>query len=433
MSSDYILRATGLSKVYELNPEPQGWLKRVLSLGSRQKGEDFWAVKDVSFEIRKGETIGIIGRNGSGKSTLLHMVCSLLNPTQGDIVLNGRMAPLLELGAGFDLEFTGIENIYLKGSILGFSRKEIEAMIPAILEFSEIEDFIHQPVKTYSSGMFVRLAFAIAIHVEPDILVIDEALAVGDMRFQKKCIRKIKSISEKAGMLITSHDMGLILRLCNRVLWLERGQLQMAGSPKKVAEAYIKFMLETNHSKTSEKSKSERSAVQGINLNKFLPIDSGFQQHGEQKVSILSVRFHPASGSPTEIHAGESFQLNILVQAHEDVANPIAGFLIKDGWGNDILGDNTALLGEPLEPFLKEKRYLVTFFIKQWPNFASAGYSLSVGVSEGTLENHTVNHWVQDAWVIEGIQARKPGALMSIIDTSVLSVESVEMDVTYAS
>lgn len=240
MSSDVAIRVANLGKCYQIYHQPQDRLKQALWRGRKQFYREFWALRDVSFEVRKGETIGIIGRNGSGKSTLLQLIVGTLNPTGGDVETNGRIAALLELGSGFNPDFTGRENVYLNGAILGLSREEIDARFDAIVEFADIGEFIDQPVKTYSSGMMVRLAFSVSINVEPDILIVDEALAVGDMGFQLKCMERLDQLT-KSGitMLFVSHDISAVKAFCSKAIYLAEGRVKAIGSASDMAELYL--------------------------------------------------------------------------------------------------------------------------------------------------------------------------------------------------
>ena len=257
MSFDVAVKVESLSKCYQIYDQPRDRLKQFVlpyiqrSLGLQQKKycHDFWALKNVSFEIKKGETLGIIGRNGSGKSTLLQMICGTLAPTTGQVEVYGRVAALLELGAGFNPEFTGRENIFLYASIFGMSESETAAKLDDILAFADIGDFVGQPVKTYSSGMFVRLAFAVAIHVDPQILVVDEALSVGDLAFQNKCIRKISELRcSGVTLLFVAHDLSILQMLCDRVLWVDRGEFRMIGDAVSVCQEY--YVESTGHNKS---------------------------------------------------------------------------------------------------------------------------------------------------------------------------------------
>ena len=247
MSSEIAIKVENLSKCYQLYNTPRDRLKqfamprlrRLFGKTPRQYFQEYWALKNISFEVKKGETFGIIGRNGAGKSTLLQLLCGTLTPSDGTVEINGRVAALLELGAGFNPEFTGQENVYLNASVLGLRKEEVDLRLDSILAFADIGEFINQPVKTYSSGMFVRLAFAIAIHVEPSILIVDEALSVGDIAFQNKCVLKIRELREKGTtLLFVTHDLSILQLICDRVAWLRGGEIVMTGDPVKVSQEY---------------------------------------------------------------------------------------------------------------------------------------------------------------------------------------------------
>jgi len=276
--TDIAIRVTNLSKCYHLYDAPRDRLKqfvvpRLLRMAGqtpRQYFREFWALKDVSFEVKKGETIGIIGRNGAGKSTLLQILCGTLTPSSGSVEINGRVAALLELGAGFNAEFTGRENVYMNASVLGLSREEIDARFNDIVAFADIGEFIEQPVKTYSSGMFVRLAFAVAVHVHPDILVVDEALSVGDIAFRNKCMEAIqKLVARGVTILFVTHDLGTLQLLCSRVLWLAHGELQASGDPVRIAQDYY---VSTMQGRVSDVQRHVLPAQQNTGKAQFLDL-----------------------------------------------------------------------------------------------------------------------------------------------------------------
>ena len=244
MHPEIAIQVENLSKCYQIYDKPHQRLLQMIHRGHRQYYREFWALKDVSFTVKRGETLGIIGRNGSGKSTLLQLICGTLTPTSGTIKTNGRIAALLELGAGFNPEFTGRENVYMNASILGLSHEEIDARFDDIATFADIGDFIEQPVKSYSSGMYVRLAFAVIAHVDADILVIDEALAVGDAFFTQKCMRFLRNFMETGTVLFVSHDTGAVINLCDHAILLEKGAIKQQGSPKEVAQLYLANLYE---------------------------------------------------------------------------------------------------------------------------------------------------------------------------------------------
>ena len=356
---DVAIKVSSLSKCYQIYDRPNDRLKQFIAprlqslLGrkSKQYCREFWALKDVSFEVKKGETIGIVGRNGSGKSTLLQLICGTLSPTSGEIAVNGRIAALLELGAGFNLEFSGRENIYLNGAILGIASVEMEKKVKAILSFSELGDFIDQPVKTYSSGMYSRLAFSIAIHVEPDILIVDEALAVGDARFVAKCMRKIKDIQEMGTtVLFVSHDVSSVRNLCQRVIWLNKGLLVEEGDVFPVTGRFMEFMFKDENAEVMlelEKIEEKENAIEEVselliaNEETQVQIDSRPVTHwGSHKGIVLSANVSNQSGLVKDVHYwNERIVVNIQVQIPKDIPRDYlsVAFSIKNLKGMDLI------------------------------------------------------------------------------------------------
>ena len=276
MSHDFAIRANNLGKCYQIYEQPLDRLKQSLWRARRRFYREFWALRECSFEIKKGETVGIIGSNGSGKSTLLQIICGTLNPTEGELGVNGQIAALLELGAGFNPEFTGRENVYMSAAIMGISRSEIESRYDEIAAFADIGGFIEQPVKTYSSGMYVRLAFAVAVNVSPDILVVDEALAVGDARFQQKCMAKIRSFCQTGTVIFVSHDTAAVTELCSRAIWIESGRIRMDGPPKYVVEKYLQFMYEGDGGFEAPVVKSDGHSPCDFDTGGFTPVGDGY-------------------------------------------------------------------------------------------------------------------------------------------------------------
>ena len=430
MSSEIAIRVENLSKCYQIYEQPHDRLKqsiypRLQRLAGKQPKQyfrEFWALKDVSFELKKGETVGIIGRNGSGKSTLLQMICGTLNPTSGSIQTNGRVAALLELGSGFNPEFTGRENVYMNASVLGLSMAEIDARYQDIVAFADIGDFIDQPVKTYSSGMMVRLAFAVIAHVDADILVIDEALAVGDAFFTQKCMRFLRTFMKAGTVLFVSHDTGAIVNLCNRSVLLDHGAVVMVGHPKEVAEQYLAKLYETNQDvqgvpiadastlddakQTASEYRDMREALingstlrNDIEVFKFEPSDeSGFGAGG---AVVTSVRLLDTDGAPLSwIVGGEDVSLEVRCTANQDLPLPIVGFVFKDRLGQVIFSDNTFLAYLFNTPEAKAGEEIIARFNFRLPVLPSGDYSISPAIAEGTQENHVQHHWVHDALII---------------------------------
>jgi lipopolysaccharide transport system ATP-binding protein len=347
VADEIAIRVHNVSKCYHLYDRPQDRLKqfiaprlrRLMGKESKSYSREFWALSDVSFDVKKGETVGIIGRNGSGKSTLLQIICSTLTPTRGSITTNGRVAALLELGAGFNPEFTGRENVYMNGALLGLAKEEIDARLDDIAAFADIGQFIEQPVKTYSNGMYVRLAFAIVINVQPQILIIDEALAVGDARFQAKCMKRIKVIQENGGsILFVSHDVSAVRTLCERAIWLERGHVRMAGEVFPVTGHYIEYLFDdgnlSRESGTIEATESSPASTQPDFDHK--PVT----HWGSQIGCIKHAGIYGQDGTRKDaVHLNEEIEVRIIFTppSAADRTHLSAAFSIKNLDGTDLI------------------------------------------------------------------------------------------------
>lgn len=365
MSSDISIQVENLSKCYHIYDRPRDRLLQMLQRGKKQYFREFWALQDVSFSVRRGETVGIIGRNGSGKSTLLQMICGTVAPSTGIISTHGRVAALLELGAGFNIEFTGRENVMLNAAILGFSAQDMQARMAQVLDFSELGDFLDQPVKTYSSGMYARLAFSIAIHVDPEILIVDEALSVGDARFVAKCMRRIKEIKDQGTtILFVSHDVGSIRTLCERVVWLDKGRMVEQGDVFPVTGRYMEFMFQgeqTEGERLHAEIESEQSSAidevaeaQGEEPPAVTPaehdvpeilLDSRPVTHwGSHKGSIISASVLDADGVRKNVHYWNSaIEIRIELSIPADIPREhlSVAFSIKDLQGSDLIVSTT--------------------------------------------------------------------------------------------
>jgi lipopolysaccharide transport system ATP-binding protein len=414
-STEYAIEVNGLSKCYQIYDKPSDRLKQMLMRGRKQYYKEFWALKDVSFKIKKGETVGIIGRNGSGKSTLLQMICGTLNPTCGEVKVNGRVAALLELGAGFNPEFSGVENVYMAASLYGLSKEEVDQRFDAIATFADIGDHIHQPVKTYSSGMYVRLAFAVIAHVDANILVIDEALAVGDAFFTQKCMRFLRNFMKKGTILFVSHDTASIKNLCNYAVWIEKGLVIQEGSPKDVCELYLEAFYESQQGKSStiklreiEKPddapplKDQRlEFVNASNLRNDLQIfkfDPDAASFGKGGAKIQDVRLLDENEQAlTWIVGGEKVTLRVMLHANQDLDSPIVGFSVKDRLGQVLFGDNTFLSYRELLFNCQAGNELQADFVFYMPLLPSGEYSITIAVANGTQEIHEQHHWIHDA------------------------------------
>ena len=341
------LRVEGVSKHYRIYERPNDRLKEMLTRGRWKRHQEFWALKDVSFEIEAGTTTGIIGPNGSGKSTLLQIMTGTLEPTHGSVWHEGRIAALLELGSGFNNEFTGLENIFMNAALMGFSRSETEALLPEIERFAEIGPFIHQPVKTYSSGMYVRLAFSVAISASPQILIIDEALAVGDAVFQHRCMRRLKEMQESGvTIFFVSHDLASVRALCSRAILLHAGQAVADGRPSTVLSHYQKIIMarETAFDREQALSESKKSESDvGLVLKEMPKIECAYR-HGDGSAEVVRVELlDNADRSIVLVESGEAVTIRILVRFHLDVNEPVFGFLLRNRHGIHLYGTNTDL------------------------------------------------------------------------------------------
>ena len=340
------------------------------------------ALNKTSFDIKKGESIGIIGTNGSGKSTILKIITGVLNQTEGDVEINGRISALLELGAGFNMEYTGMENIYLNGTMLGYTREEVDERIPEILKFADIGDFIYQPVKSYSSGMFVRLAFAVAINIEPEILIVDEALSVGDVFFQSKCYKKFEEFKEQGKtILFVSHDLSSIARYCDRVILLNKGVMLGEGSPKEMIDAYKRVLV-------GQEQKEGAAVSIGVNPDA--------QQYGNGKAVITEIVIEDDTGlNNNSILKGSYFTVHMKVKVAEDIEMPIFAFSIKDIKGTEISGTNSMIEKSFMQPVKAGEEKHISF--RQRMDLQGGDYLLSFGVTGYENDDFCVYHRLYDA------------------------------------
>jgi homopolymeric O-antigen transport system ATP-binding protein len=373
----HALRVQSVSKQYRIYNRPADRLKESLTRGRWKAHREFWALKDVSFEVEAGTVTGIVGPNGSGKSTLLQIVTGTLEPTHGTVWTDGRIAALLELGAGFDAEFTGIENIFMNGSLIGLSKKEIERLLPDIASFAEIGDFIYQPVKTYSSGMYVRLAFATAIATVPQILIVDEALSVGDAVFQDRCVRRIKELQQNGTtILFVSHDLGAIRALCSRVILLNGGRIEADGAPTYALDCYQKIIMATQAAYVEEPATPQEEKNGGG--DESAPPEYSYR-HGDRSAEILSVDLVDASGSAVKVvETGATLHCRARVVAHADLDNLVVGFVIRNRHGIHLYGTNTKVQGMSFGRVERGNTLEVTFSFKAW--LAPDSYSISIAV-----------------------------------------------------
>ncbi len=461
MSSDqFAIRVSGVQKCYQIYERPQDRLrqaivprlKKMLGRGSpddvRRYYREFWALRDITFEVPRGGAVAIVGRNGSGKSTLLQIICGTLTPTAGSVEVNGRVAALLELGSGFNPEFTGRENVFLNAAILGLSREQVESRFDAICAFADIGEFIEQPVKSYSSGMVLRLAFAVIAHVDADILVIDEALAVGDAFFTQKCMRFLRKFMDTGTILFVSHDTGAVVGLCESAVWLDRGEKKLEGSAKEVASKYLEAVIESQQGESAAKlatteaadgtppieSRAPRRVTRFIDpmpvrdarmdkindsrhrndleLFSFDPSSSGFGLGGGRIVDVAL--FDDQGNQLSWIVGGETVSLRIDCQTSEALASPIIGFLIRDRLGQMLFGDNSYLSYQDRPLAVDADQSLTASFRFTMPILPVGDYSITVSLAEGTQQDHVQHHWIHDAVVFKSHSSSVSHGLVGI-------------------
>jgi ABC-type polysaccharide/polyol phosphate transport system ATPase subunit len=395
-----------VSKSYSIYDAPGDRLKELVSFHRLKRHKDFWALHDVSFEVKRGETFCIVGENGSGKSTLLQMVAGILQPTSGTVAVNGRVSALLELGAGFNPEFSGRDNVYLNGAILGLTRKQIDDRYRDIEAFAEIGDFIDQPVKTYSSGMVVRLAFAVAINVDPEILLVDEALAVGDIYFRQRCMRKVHEMRARGvTILFVSHAVGDVKAIGDRALWLEHGRVVECGEPGGVVSRYLAAMTEKDSAYRQQKAvDSGRSAartapVRAPEVVETIPnID---HRYGDGRAEILGIAVLDEHGEPLHLlDPGIHIVVRISVRAKGELALPMVGFMLRNQLGMDFSGTNTAREGYELAPMQDGDVVTVDFHL-QLPELYPGAFSFSPAIADGTPAAYTMCDWIDNAVALQ--------------------------------
>jgi lipopolysaccharide transport system ATP-binding protein len=391
-----------VSKAYRLYPTPRHRALELMMFGSRRYHTDFWALTDVSLHVTAGATLGLIGNNGSGKSTLLQLIAGIMAPTKGRVAVNGRISSLLELGAGFNPEFTGRENVELYGIVMGMSRDEIVERLPMIQAFAGIGEFIDRPVKSYSSGMFVRLAFSAAIHVNPDVLLVDEALAVGDVLFQHQCIRRIREMQASGTTIVfVSHDMGMMRSICSEAVLLDRGRIEAHDDPATIANIY--HAKTANAEAASQTSGRLRTSAEGVVPVTFR-MDKSFDErvrlfrHGTGAARIRHVELLDRQGQPVNsVEFDDEVILRVHVQYYEDAAFSILGFSIRDKTGTDVVGSNTHEENVPLPPRLAGDTVVVDF--RQRLPLAKGTYSVSTALAYDRSKPSYFD-WVDNALVL---------------------------------
>lgn len=405
---EYAIQVQDVSKIYRLYEKPIDRLKESLSLTHKSYHRDFFALSNISFQVKKGETVGIIGTNGSGKSTILKIITGVLTPTTGNVRVSGVISALLELGAGFNMDYTGIENVYMNGTMMGFTRSQMDEKLPEILEFADIGDFVYQPVKTYSSGMFVRLAFALAINVEPEILIVDEALSVGDVFFQSKCYRRMEEIRKQGTtILMVTHDMGSVIKYCDRVVLLNKGHYVAEGPAGKMVDLYKKILA--NQMDALEEELAEMNDFsggmdgqevlsedknQGLMKDK-ISINPNRTEYGNGKAEIYDLGLFDERGNLTNLLLkGEYFEIRERIRFFDTIQAPIFTYTIKDKKGADLTGTNTMFEGADVKPVGQGDEYEVTF--RQKMTLQGGEYLLSMSCTGFEQGEHTVYHRLYD-------------------------------------
>lgn len=385
--NDIVIKATNLSKIYRLYDRPSDRFREAIQ-PKKRRSKDHYALTDIDLTIHKGETVGIIGTNGSGKSTILKIITGVLSPTSGEISVDGRISALLELGAGFNMEYNGIENIYLNGTMMGFSKKEIDERLDSILAFADIGDYVYQPCKTYSSGMFVRLAFAVAINIDPEILIVDEALSVGDVFFQAKCYHKFEEFKQQGKtILFVSHDLSSIAKYCDRVVLLNKGVKLAEGGPKEMIDAYKQVLVGQYQVPEEMEDLTNKDSAMGVNPDLL--------EYGTGAANIHDYYITDKNGvKTTAIIKGEPFTIHYKVDFSEDIKAPIFAFTVKNIRGTEITGTNTMYEKAFLEPVKAGDSKEVTF--TQNMDLQGGEYLLSFGVTGYESDQFQVYHRLYD-------------------------------------
>jgi lipopolysaccharide transport system ATP-binding protein len=404
---------SNVSKSYSIYAAPRDRLKELATFQTRRFHTEFWALRDVSFEIQRGETFCVVGENGSGKSTLLQICAGILAPTSGTAVAHGRVAALLELGSGFNPEFSGKDNVYLNGAILGLSNKDMDRRFPEIEAFAEIGDFIHQPVKTYSSGMAVRLAFAVAIHVDPEILLVDEALAVGDVYFRQRCMRKVHELRQRGvTILFVSHATGDVKALGDRAVWLEKGVVKSLGRTDLVVSQYLAAMSEKDrvyrvHEQIHELPVSAAGTLHAPDeiVEEIPNVDHRF---GDAKAEIMGIKVVDLEGLKlTSLKQHSTIVVRISVRAKADLDRPIVGFMLRNHLGVDFAGTNTTREREDLPPILAGDICTVDFYL-ELPALYASSFSFSPAIANGSLDHYSICDWIDNAVVLQMESSSQP-------------------------
>lgn len=416
MCFETTIEVNNVTKSYDIYNRPNDRLKEIFFGRKKKYKSEFTAVSNVSLDIKKGDVLGILGRNGSGKSTLLQMICGTIKPSSGDVEIRGRVAALLELGSGFNPDFSGRENVYLNASLLGLSKKQIDENYNSIIEFSGIPDeFISQPIRNYSSGMVVRLAFSVIAHVDADILVIDEALSVGDAYFVQRCMRFLRDFMKKGTIVFVSHDTSAVLSLCNRAVLMEHGQMLLDGTPKDVVECYLaKLYGSENESKKTIKNNEKINSedyidqrlkfINSTNLRNDIEVSlfsDETKSFGVGGVEVIDVKLLDENNDPLSwVVGGETITLSISCSTSIALDKPIIGFQLKDKLGQVIIADNTFVRFVNSAVCFSAGEKFECKFTFRFPIIPAGSYSVGVAVANGEQENHIQHLWIHDALIL---------------------------------
>lgn len=391
-----------VSKTYSIYASPGDRLRELASLRRRSYHQDFWALRDVSFAVERGEVFCVIGENGAGKSTLLQLVAGILEPTTGSVTTSGRVSALLELGAGFDPEFTGRDNVYLNGAISGFSGRELDSKFPQIEDFAEIGEFMNRPLKTYSSGMVVRLAFAVAIHADPEILLVDEALSVGDVYFRQKCMRKVHELRSRGiTILFVSHAIADVSAIGDRTLWLDHGRIRELGDTETVVAKYLEAMARKDAAYVEGRkslNQAEALPLAPVPIDHLPNVDHRF---GDRRARVTGIALLDETGEPVaQLQPSSRLIVRIAVRADSAIRRPIVGFLVRNHLGIDFAGTDSAREGIEL-PELRAGHILAVDFHMNLPELYPATFSFSPAVADGVFEPSAMCDWVDNAITVQ--------------------------------
>ena len=398
---------SAVSKSYPVYRRPVDRLRELLTFNQLRYHTDFWALREIDFHIERGETFCVIGENGAGKSTLLQILAGILAPTSGRVKVAGKVAALLELGSGFNPEFTGRDNVYLNAAILGLSRKETDARFASIAEFAEIGDFLNQPVKTYSSGMAVRLAFSVAIHVDPEILLVDEALAVGDIYFRQRCMRKVHELRQRGVTIVfVSHSMGDVKAIGDRTLWLEQGRMRDIGSTDQVVTRYLAAMADKDTAYLELKSPAEAPEDTTSGFLAAAPevvtsLPNIDHRHGDRRAEVIGMAIYNQDGEPLQLLEPDArIIIRISARANSPIAHPNIGFMLRNHMGIDFAGSNTLREGHELPPMAAGDTVTTDFYL-DLPTLYPSHFSFSPAIADGNLTHYKMCDWVDNALTLQ--------------------------------